>query len=142
MIQAQRAKHTVLLNNISSTEQQTANFDCIGSDYATIVMIFGAEVNTNATNPTISLLESDDTVVTNFATFDTNFERATEDLASAKEVRYEIDMRARKRFLRLSITNATTTNDLIQLTALGVLTRNEQDPANTTDMGDDVVVIG
>lgn len=132
----------MLLNNISSTTSQAANFDCIGADYATIVMVFGTEVNTNATNPTISLLESDDTVVTNFATFDSDFERATEDLESGKEVRYEIDMRARKRFLRLSITNATTTNDLIQLTALGILTRNEQDPANVADMGDDVTVLG
>ena len=144
MIHSQAAVHSVLLNNDSMTNSatNTANFDTIGGDYATIAIMFGAEVNTNAIGPTISLLESDDTVVTNFATFDSNFERAAEDITSAKEVRYEVDCRGRLRYLRLSVTTETTTNDDVQVTALGLLTRMSEAPENTTEMGDDVVVIG
>lgn len=144
MIPSLRGKDTVLLESQAITDGNTAtaNFDCIGADWATIRMSFGAEVNTNAVNPTISLLESDDTVVTNFATFDSNFERAAEDLTSAKEVRYEIDLRARKRYLRLSLALGGATNDDINVAVIGTLTRNEADPASTSDMGDDVVIIG
>lgn len=143
MIQATRMKDTVLLSPQAyggGDSAVTANLDRIGSDHATIRIMFAIEANTNANGPTISLLESDDTVVTNFATIIAD--RTSEDLEAAKEVRYEVDCRARKRYLRLSITAAThTTDDDITLCAIGTLSRNEADPANTTDMGDDVVVL-
>lgn len=144
MIHSQNGIDTQLIDPVAMTNSatQTANLDCQNASYATIRIGFSAELNTNAVGPTISLLESDDTVVTNFATFNANFERSAEDLTAAKEVRYEVDLRGRKRYLRLSVSTATATNDDVTVCAFGTLTRNKTDPGSTTDMGDDVVVIG
>jgi hypothetical protein len=103
----------------------TANFDTLGASYATIRVAFAAEVNTNAVGPTLSLLQSDDTVATNFATVVAN--RTNEDLTSAKEVTYGIDMRGKKRYLRLSVTTATTTNDNVTVSAIGTLSRQGEE---------------
>jgi hypothetical protein len=115
----------------------TANFDTLGADYATIRVAFATELNTNAVGPTLSLLQSDDTVATNFATVVAN--RTAEDLTSAKEVTYGIDMRGKKRYLRLSVSTATATNDNVTVSAIGTLSRMSEGPAGTTDAGDVVV---
>ena len=97
-------------------------------------MNFAAELNTNAVGPTISLLESDDTVVTNFATFDSDFERSSEDLTSAKIIKYHVDRRGKKRYLRLSVTTATTTNDNVTVGGAAELSNGSLLPASTSDM--------
>jgi len=149
MIHPQAGIDTVLVaptNGAANTNAKTASWDLVQVDgrasYAEIRMLFAAELNTNATGPTISLLECDTTVVTNHATFDSNFERSAEDLTSAKEIRYLVDCQSRKRYLRLTITPATTTNDVVDVGVVGTLTRTGVGPGSTTDMGDDVVVIG
>lgn len=119
----------------------TANLDTAGAAYATIRIALASEINTNAVGPTISLLESDDTVVTNFATFDSDFERSAEDLTAAKEITYGVDMRGRKRYLRLSVTTATATNDNVTFSAIATLGRKTEGPAGTASSGD-VVVYG
>lgn len=141
MIHATTGKDTVLIaaKTQTSSATTTANLDCRGADWATIRISFGAELNTNAVNPTISLLESDDTVVTNFATVVAD--QSAFDLTAAKELRYEVDLKARKRYLRLSVSTGTATNDNITFAAIATLSRNASDPASTTDMGDDTVVI-
>ena len=116
----------------------TANLDRKGAAYATVRIAFASELNTNAVGPTLSLLESDDTVVTNFATVTAN--RTGEDLTSAKNVIYGVDLRGRKRYLRLSVTTATaSTNEDITVSALATLSRKTEGPAGTTDAGDVVV---
>jgi len=150
MIHAQTGIDTVLVAPIAAaavgtTAVRTATWDLVRvdgrSDYAEIRMSFGSESNTNATGPTIALTESDD--LTTYNTFHAGFARAAEDLTSAKEVRYLIDCKSRKRYLKLTITPATTAaSDAIQVTAIGTLYRNGVQPGSTTDMGDDVVVIG
>jgi len=115
----------------------TANLDCTGAAYATVRIALASEINTNAIGPTLSLLESDDTVVTNFATV--TADRTAEDITSAKEVTYGIDMRGRKKYLRLSISTETTTNDNVTCAAIATLSRQTERPAGTTDAGDVVV---
>lgn len=117
----------------------TANLDTLGADYATIRVALASEINTNAVGPTLSLLESDDTVVTNFATVTAN--RTAEDITSAKEVTYGVDLRGRKRYLRLSVSTATSTNDNVTVAAIGTLSRMKEQPAGTTDAGDVVVYV-
>ena len=131
---ANTKKTQLLINPVAMTNSatQTANLDTRGADFATIVLSFKAEVNTNAVGPTLSLLESDDTVVTNFATVVAN--RTNEDLASAKLVRYDVDTRGRKRYLRLSVTTATATNDDVTVTAMGILDRREDEANSTSDL--------
>lgn len=125
--------------NQTNTATTTANFDTIGGDHADILVGFAAELNTNGVGPTISLLSSDDTVVTNFATITADLAAVT--LVSQKLVRYSIDLKSAKRFLRLSVTTATATNDNVSFSAIGILSRLEQSPANTTDEGADVHVV-
>ena len=115
----------------------TANIDTLGSSYATIRVALASEINTNAVGPTLSLLQSDDTVASNFATVVAN--RTAEDITAAKEVTYGIDLRGKKRYLRLSVTTATTTNDNVTLASITTLSELEQRPNGTTDAGDVVV---
>ncbi len=123
---------------VTNSATVTANLDCKGSAHATIRIALAAEVNTNAIGPTLSLLESDDTVATNFATI--TADRTAEDITAAKEVRYEVDLSKRKRYLRLSASSETTTNDDLIISTFGTLSRNQIDPNTTTEQGDDVVV--
>ena len=116
----------------------TANLDTRGSDAATIRVNLGTEETTHATAIVCSLLSSDDTVVTNFATVVAD---QSPDLTTGREVRYAIDMRGQKRYLRLDITAGTQTGSNLDLGAIATLTRNTEDPASTTAMGDDTVVI-
>jgi hypothetical protein len=115
----------------------TANIDTRGANYATIRVALASEINTNAVGPTLSLLQSDDTVASNFATVVAN--RTAEDITTAKEVTYGIDLRGKKRYLRLSVTTATATNDDVTLSSITTLSALEQRPNGTTDAGDVVV---
>ena len=117
----------------------TANVDTAGAAYATIRVPLASEINTNAIGPTLSLLESDDTVVTNFATV--TADRSAEDITAAKAVTYGVDLRGRKRYLRLSVTTETTTNDNVTLAAVATLSRKTEGPAGTTGAGDVVVYV-
>lgn len=140
MNEAKAGKDTVLLSPHAMTNSATvtANLDCKGAGHATLRLLFAAELNTNAVGPTLSVLDSNDTVVSNFATVTAN--RTNEDLTAAKEVRYEIDLRKRKRYLRLSVTTGTATNDNVTVACIATLTRNQEDPNTDAEMGDDSVV--
>src|SRR5688500_18147510 len=113
MIPAQAQTEHLLLAPAAQTSAatRTANLDTQGGGYAQIRVHFASEINTSAVGPTISLLESDDTAVTNFATFNSDLHRTAEDITAAKELVYKLDLPGRKRYLRLSVTTATATND-------------------------------
>ena len=115
----------------------TANLDTLGANYATIRVALASEINTNGVGPTLSLLQSDDTVVTNFATVVAD--RSAEAIVAAKEVTYGVDLRGKKRYLRLSVTTATATNDDVTFAAIATLSRKDESPAGTTGAGDVVV---
>lgn len=130
-------------SSISTGGTASATVDIRGAAFATLRINFAAEVNTNAVNPTVSVLLSDTTDATNYATVAAN---RTEDLAAAHELRYEIDNKSGKRYLKLSITAAThTTNDLVTHGgAIVSLHNTDSDPASTTAMQgstNDAVVI-
>jgi len=137
----QKVYQLIAPTTMTNTATTSASWDTIGADWATIVLNFGAELNTNGVGPTISLLESDDTVVTNHVTIVAN--RTAEDLVAAKNVCYHVDLRARKRYMRLTVTTATATNDNVTFAAVGTLSRLANSPDSTTDMvnsTNDVVV--
>ena len=114
---------------ITNNATATANLDTNGADYATIVVNISSEANTNAVGPTISLLESDDTTASNFATVTADI---TGDVVAAKPIVYGVDLRGRKRYLRISVSSATATNDNITASADAFLSRLHQAPAGTT----------
>ncbi len=140
MLDARMGVDTVLVapGAVATSATATARLDCAGAQHASIRIMFGAELNTNAVGPTINLLHCDTTVVTSFVTIVAA--REAEDLTAAKEVRYEVDLRGKKRYLRLTVAPGTATNDTITMAAIATLSRNPEEPGSTTDMGDDVVV--
>ena len=136
----QSVKRSVMLAPITAaTTQRTANLDCAGADYATITIILGAEANTNSTNVAVRLLESDSTTATTFATFNSSFNR-TLDNASAIVAAYNVDLRARKRYLRIEVTPDTTTNGAVLSAVVGNLNLEVENSANSSNA--DVVVVG
>ena len=148
MIHAQTPTVGLLLASAAQTNgaTRTANLDVRDADYAVVTLNFSAELNTNAIGPTIQISESDDTVVTNFATFDSGLNVTGSDgwLASAKVHEARIDTKYRKRYLRLSVTAPTATNDTFTMGATYRLAKNVN-PSATSGMAgttNDSVVIG
>src|SRR5262245_58852765 len=119
MIHTQAKTLHLLLASASQTNSatRTANLDCAGAGYAEIVMNFAIAINTNAVGTTISLLESDDTTATNFATFNADFESSTHVITNNTVKAFQLDLRKRKRYLRLSVTTKGTTNDNVTMGA-------------------------
>jgi hypothetical protein len=133
----------LLITPVSMTNSatQSASWDTIGADYATIRIAFSSAINTNAVGPTVSLLSSDDTVVTNHATIVAN---RVETITNAHETVYHVDLKTAKRYLRLTVTTATATNDNVVVSATGTLSMKEEAPSNTASMvasTNDAVVI-
>lgn len=141
MIIERMVNDTLLINNKQATAAATATaiFDTQGAGYATIRVSLASAINTNAVGPTLSLLQSDDTVVTNFATVVANLTGVS--IASGRHVLYGIDLRGKKRYLRLTATAATATNDTITVTAVGTLSKLENGPNGTTGVADQVVFV-
>ena len=133
MLPFRNIKHSQLVVSraLASNATATANLDCNGADYATIVVNISSEANTNAVGPTISLLESDDTTASNFATVTADI---TGDVVAAKPIVYGVDLRGRKRYLRLSVSSATASNDNLVISADAILSRVSQAPAGTTSL--------
>lgn len=130
---------SVLLAPVTAaTTARTANLDCQDANYATIRVVLGAEANTNSTNVTIQLSESDDTVATNFATFDADFNR-TVDNTSGVVATNHIDLDGRKRYIKLTVTPDTTTNGAVISSAVATLCKSVKS-GTASDYGDDVVI--
>ena len=129
----------------SAAATRSANVDTLGADFAEIGVVCGIEANTSAATVAIVVSESDTTDASAFATWSSSFSR-DEDVSTAHNVRFLIDTRARKRYLKLQVTNGThTTNDLFTSAAYSILTRREQNPVGTAGMigsTNDAVVIG
>jgi len=136
----QSVKRNVMLAPITAaTTSRTANLDCAGADYATITIVLGAEANTNSTNVAVRLLESDVTTATTFATFDANFNR-TLDNTAAIVAAYNVDLKGRKRYLRIELTPDTTTNGAVLSSVIGNLDLELDNIANSSNA--DVSVVG
>jgi len=109
-------------------------FDTIGYDYAVVDVLLGTFTTTDPTLTTLKFTESDDTVLTNFAAItaltggtagntSSNFVipiAAVTGLGGA--IQFQIDLRKRKRYLKLNATPGTTQ----VLAAIAHLGRAEQ----------------
>lgn len=125
--------------SLASNTTTTARLDMAGSDYVTLEIVFGAELNTNATGPAITLKESDDTVVTNFTTFNASFNRSAIDCTSARIDTYHLSTEARKRYLRIEVTTPNSSNDVVIGGVIANLLK-ENSPTSTAVMGDACVI--
>lgn len=108
-------KTDVVITPASYTNGATAsgNVDTMGADFVTID-VFMSTSNDVTNNPSVlKISESDDTVVTNFADVtglvgDTSFTIPNSVTAGDWAVKFNIDTRGRKRYLKLSVTPLTT----------------------------------
>lgn len=136
---AQLGTDSVLLAPITAaTTARTANLDCAGANAARITVALSAEANTNSTNVVIQLSESDDTVVTNFATFNASFNRTIDNTAATVATNI-LDLEGRKRYIRLAVTPDTTTNGAVISSAVATLYRDVISDSATM-LGPNVVV--
>jgi hypothetical protein len=140
----QTEKQSVMLvpQKVTHGATATANLDCKGHRSVDITVAAGAlDGGTSGTAPKeVKLTESDDTVVTNFATFAAGATVTT--LGASQSVRFNVDLRGRKRYIRLSFTPQTNnTNDAITMAAIARFDRSESDPASTSGLGDNIVKI-
>lgn len=123
----------VAMASVTAAATQTANIDRRGADYAIVRVLFDTWATSDANGSTVSLLHSDDTVVTNFATIVADETHIA--AAVATVLSYRVDLRGKKRYLRVSTTaGANTTDDGITAGVHYTLARLDESPANTTDM--------
>jgi hypothetical protein len=123
----------------AATATAAGTLDCQGADYAVIQVHVTAEANTNSTNVSLDLLENDTTVVTNFATFNAATAVTLDNTAAAVQ-KFGVDMRGRKRYLRVTVTPDTTTNGAVGISATGWLDK-EIKPATAAASADGGVYV-
>jgi hypothetical protein len=129
----------VLAPATAATSARSVAMDTLGSDYATIVITLGAEANTNSTNVTLQLAESDNST-TGFVTFNSNFNRVVDNAAAMVAV-YGVDLKGRKRYIRLTVTPDThTTNGVVLSSAISLMDLEFSNVSNTSNA--DVFVVG
>jgi len=139
------SKQVIAINQASTTNAGTAsgNIDTLGHDYA-IIDIITTTSDAVTNNPSVlKLSESDDTVVTNFANVsgfvgDTDFTIPNSVTSGDWGVQLRVDLRARKRYLKVSVSPLTTQN----ITAIANLFKSEELPVNTTTANVKALVVG
>jgi len=151
MIHAQNVKDEVMLapQAVTAGATATANLDTLDHDCAVVRVAFGA-ISTDGESPIVlKLAESDDTVATNFSDITAcvgggvgGFTIPARASLQNKIVRFQLDLRQRKRYVRLTLSPETNdTNDNVTVSAIGQLSRSRELPAGTSDLGDTAVVV-
>jgi hypothetical protein len=129
------------MTSVTNAATATGNIDTLGYDFATIDVI--TTTSNNATNnpSVLKISESDDTVVTNFADVsglvgDTDFTIPNSATSGNWGVKFNIDLRPRKRYLRVTLSPLTTQT----VTAIANLARGDEAPVDATGAGADALV--
>jgi hypothetical protein len=143
------SKSVVMLRAAGVTNAGTAsaNIDCIG--YDTLDLDIASTTSNNTTNnpSVLKLSHSDTTDATNFSDITEFVGDGTggftvpawhTQTADEKTVKMVVDLRHRKRYLKLTISPVTTQDFL----ALARLTRGEFVPVNATDANVHALVVG
>lgn len=144
-----QSKVMVMLQTTSVTNGGTAtsqNLDCQGFDYVTIDLVQTTSDNTTNNPSVLKLQHSDTTDATNFSDLtgyfigDTDFTIPTvgTNTSTISSYKFNVDMRHRKRYLRLLVSPITTQS----FTAVANLFRGERSPVSATDVNASVVVAG
>ncbi len=143
----EQPKQVIVISQASTTNAATAsgNIDTLGYEYASIDVIMATSDDTT-NNPTVlKLADSDDTVVSNFADIaafvgDDAAGFTVPDAVTAGNwgVKFNVDLRGRKRWLKVSISPLTTQ----VITCIANLFRGDVAPVNTTDANVKALVSG
>lgn len=138
-----KLKSTVMLvpATVTSGATATANLDCIGEGSVEVIVSLGALAGAGVAPASIKMLESDDTVVTNFSEI-TALSTGAAAVGASESVRFFVDRSNgnRKRYLRLAVTPGTaSTNSNLPVSAIAFFDRSDNDPASTSGYGSNVV---
>ena len=140
-----QTKQVIAIAQVSTTNAATATgvIDTLGFSYCSIDTIM-ATSNAVSNNPTVfDLLESDDTVVTNAVTVsgfigDTDWTIPNCVTSGNYGIKFNVDCRGRKRYLRVRISPLTTQ----VITCIANLSLGEQSADDTTSAGVKAIVEG
>ena len=127
-------RSVLLAPTTAATTARSANLDTRGADYATIEILLGIEANTNSTNVVVALQENDTTVTSNFVTFNSIYAFTADNEAGIVGALH-VDLKGRKRYLRLTLTPDTTTNGAVITSAIGILDTENKNIANSSNAG-------
>lgn len=151
MILSQAMSDTLMVSpaGITNGATNTSVIDTIGADYATIRVALSSIASATVASTdgtTIAITEADvnSTNATTFSTITTIPNQTG--IKTGREVRYEIDTRQRKRFLRLALTPGTSgvSNEPVTACVFATLSRKEIGPSASGSQvagTNDVVVI-
>ncbi len=120
----------------------SGTFDMIGATHATILVRRGKSNGTAGAphSVVVSLLESDDTNASNFATYVAD-KTLTANTSAAASLRYEIDAKGRKRYQKVTATPGSDgTNDQVVIN-VDALVQPEVGPTASAQLADTVVII-
>lgn len=147
MIRAQLMRSDLQLGSGDAvTTSSSAAWDLMDCDYAVLDVIVGVRFHASTGATVLSVLTSDDTVVTNHATVVAN--QTITPGSTTKLVRFLMDTRASKRYLRLTTAPAGTvaTQDAVVHSAVLHKFRNRVDADAAADLtastNDTVVQVG
>lgn len=143
MSNLKKTKQVIAINQASTTNAATAsgNIDTLGFDFVTIDVITTTS-NAVTNNPSVlKISESDDTVVTNFADVsglvgDTDFTIPNSVTQGDWGVKFNVDCRGRKRYLKVSVSPVTTQT----ITAVANLFNGDEGPTDATGTGTKALV--
>jgi len=136
-------KSILAINQLSTTNAETASgvIDTLGYDFAEIDVIATSSNDTTNNPSVLKLSESDDlTTYTDVsgAVGDSDFDipACYTNTASDYKVKFSVDCRPRKRYLKVSISPVTTQI----ITAIANLHRGDEGPTSATDASVDALV--
>ena len=119
-------KMVIIPVSVATNATATGNIDTLGYDYVKVLVLLDTAASTSNNPVVCKLSESDDTVVTNFADVTGFVGDATDGFtipnASAsvgQVVEMNIDCRARKRYLKVSLTPGTAAQVMGAVAVMG-----------------------
>lgn len=139
----QKQKQSIMIAPVAVTAgaTSTATLDCKGHKTVDITVQIGAFAGgTDGVSPLICKLGENDDNTTTFA--DITGASAASLLTASGNVRFNVDLTKRKRYIRLTFSPATaSSNSNTVLSAIARFDNSENAPSSTTGMGDTVVKI-
>lgn len=139
MIMAQHPKQSIFFHKtaVATNADSTARVDTLGFDYLTLGLIIDSAAAVSSNPSTMDIQESDDTVVTNFATItggtgDTDFTIPNAVTENQQLFFFGVDLRGRKRYIRI---NGRAAGAAQLWSGVASLYRGDETPISAAEMG-------
>lgn len=133
MINLQNTKVVQLVTSAKITDGATASgyMDTLGFRYATVVVNLSAEEGTDAASSTVSIQQGDTT--SSYVTTGLQANQTDTNDAARNHV-FQVDLKGKKRYIKLAVTAGTSTGSDLIVGAVAVLSKAEQTPSGTAAM--------